>query len=322
MPLPSPVKPGDVVLTRGTGWISRAICLIDDSEVSHAALALDRNRVAEAVGQGLRTINGDEVMDEHDLMVARSLTSTAGREPVIKVATGYLEHGHRYAHQQIVLLAVLCVSRRVPLPPGGRAMVRGVLDQAAAAVNAMAELGQKPMVCSEFVYRCFSEADPGEPYVLKIGQDTSSPDGRSLLGWAHSHPALEALRPPSVPAPFDPASAEKRLAPLVSAYAAATGHGAFLGSATPAVPGVLSDPGDEELLSSMAGFGTALHRARTGQTGAVLPAGQAVDEIRDKQAEANFVTPGDLLRTLSLTQIHRQTIAPDPARGMGRLPRL
>lgn len=323
MPLPSPVKPGDVVLSRGTGWISRAICLIDDSEVSHAALALDRDRVAEAVGQGLRTINGEAVMDEHDLMVVRSLTSPAGMEPVIKVATSYLEHGHRYAHQQIVLLAVLCVSRRVPMPLGARAMVRGVLDQAAAAVNAMAERGQQPMVCSEFVYRCFSEAEPGAPYVLKIGQDASSQDGHSLLGWAQSHPALAALRPPSLPATsFDPVAAEKKLAPLVSAYAAATGHGALLGSAAPAVPGVLSDPRDEELLSSMAGFGTALHRARTGQTDAVLPASQAVEEIRDKQAEANFVTPGDLLRTISLTQIHRQTTGTGPARGMGRLPRL
>lgn len=231
------------LLGRGTGWISHAICLIDDSEVSHAALVLDGDRVAEAVGEGLRTINGEAVMDEHDLMVARSLTSPAGMEPVIKVATGYLEQRLRYAHQQIVLLAVLCATRRVPLPPGGaghgpRRAGPGGRRPAAGAVNAMAERGQQPMVCA------------------------------------------------------------------------------------PAVPGVLSDPADEELLSSMAGFGTALHRARTGRTDAVPPAGQAVDEIRDKQAEADFVTPGDLLRTASLTQIHRQTTAAGPARGMARLPSL
>ncbi|MBT2540746.1 hypothetical protein J7E99_08545 [Streptomyces sp. ISL-44] len=34
------------------------------------------------------------------------------------------------------------------------------------------------------------------------------------------------------------------------------------------------------------------------------------------------VTPGDLLRTASLTQIHRQTTAAGPARGMARLPSL
>ncbi|MEU6865627.1 hypothetical protein ABZ924_20600 [Streptomyces sp. NPDC046876] len=128
MPLPDPVKPGDVVLSRGTGSISRAICLFDGSEVSHAALALDRERVAEAVGAGLRTIGSEEVMKGHDLMVARTMAAPAETAPVLKVAAGYLVHGARYAHQQVVLLAVLCVSRHIPLPPGARRMVRTVLD--------------------------------------------------------------------------------------------------------------------------------------------------------------------------------------------------
>ncbi|GHE12554.1 hypothetical protein [Streptomyces alanosinicus] len=316
MPLPAKVKPGDIVLSRGTGWISQAICLLDGSEVSHAALALEADRVAEAVGEGLRTINGDEVMKDHDLMVARTLAAPADMAPVIGVGNTYLRRGAKYAHQQVVLLAVLCVSRRIPLPRGGKQMVRTVLDQAAAAVNTMLERGQQPMICSEFVYRCYSEAQPHAPYTLRIGQEQEVQGDGTLLDWARTHPALSALRPPQPTAGFATAAAETALAPLVSAYAAATGQAAPL----PKVPltAGLPDPSDEELLSSMTSFGAALHKARTGPDGAATSE-QALDAIRAKHAEPNFVTPGDLLRTASLGQVHRQSAPSTPLRGASAL---
>ncbi|WP_344117413.1 hypothetical protein [Streptomyces blastmyceticus] len=224
MPLPEQIKPGDVVLTRGTEAVSRAICLMDGSEVSHAALAVGEDALAEVVGEGLRTVTFAQAMDGHDLTVGRALTTPADTGPVLDVARRYLAGHTSYAHQQIVLLAVLCVTRHIPLPLGGRRLVRTVLDQAAAAVNAMAECGRQPMICSEFVYRCHHEARPRAPYALRTADDDTHPDG-TLLGWARAHPAVPRLPLPAGPAAgrLAPADAEAALAPLVSAYATALG---------------------------------------------------------------------------------------------------
>ncbi|WP_372408269.1 hypothetical protein [Streptomyces luteireticuli] len=302
MSLPQQIRPGDVVLTRGTEAVSRAICLMDDSEVSHAALALGDGTLAEVTGEGLHTISFARAREGHDLVVGRTLTAPADMAPVLGVARRHLDAGRTsYAHQQIVLLAVLCVTRRVPLPPGGRRLVRTVLDQAAAAVNAMAERGRQPMICSEFVFRCHAEARPAEPYALKVDADGSR-SGGTLLDWAQAQPALPPV--PALPrtGPFSPAAAEAALAPLVSAYAAA-------------LPPGLADPSDEQLLSSMAAFGAALH-------GGPLPSDEALEVIRAKEAAPDFVTPGDLLRSPSLTERLRLTAGgPRPGPFGGLLPR-
>ncbi|MFI9722752.1 hypothetical protein ACIHFE_24360 [Streptomyces sp. NPDC052396] len=65
-------------------------------------------------------------------------------------------------------------------------------------------------------------------------------------------------------------------------------------------PAALTDPGDEELLASMAAFGAALHRATEG--GTPSSAEQALEKIRATEAEPNFVTPGDLGHSPSLTE--------------------
>ncbi|RLV10445.1 hypothetical protein CTZ27_04415 [Streptomyces griseocarneus] len=314
MALPEQLKPGDVVLTRGTEAISRAICLMDASEVSHAALAVDGDTLAEAVGEGLRTIPYAKALDGHDLLVGRSLAAPADMAPVLDVARRYLDGKISYAHQQIVLLAVLCVTRRVPLPLGGRRLVRTVLDQAAAAVNALAECGRQPMICSEFVYRCHYEARPSAPYALRVDGGSDADGQSTLLGWARSHPALSHLPlPGKVPALLDPAALEALLAPLVSAYASAVGKldGLPFGKHVPA-PAGLTDPSDEEMLASMTAFGAALHRAESPDGGHVTPE-QALEKIRSKAAEPNFVTPGDLLRSPSLVERLRTPDGKKPA---------
>ncbi|MEU6865628.1 hypothetical protein ABZ924_20605 [Streptomyces sp. NPDC046876] len=178
----------------------------------------------------------------------------------------------------------------------------------------MAERGQHPMICSEFVYRCFAEAQPNAPYVLKIGQEESGAGG-SLLDWARATPALDAVRARPGAGRFDAAAAERELAPLVSAYAAATARSSKRPTGTGAAPvpggAALSDPGEEELLASMTAFGTALHRAGTGGTKGSHTPREAVAEIRSVQEEPNFVTPGDLLRSASLVEVHRRTSAPE-----------
>ncbi|OAR23298.1 hypothetical protein A8W25_27810 [Streptomyces sp. ERV7] len=315
MPLPSELRTGDVVLTRGTGHISRAICLLDGSEVSHAALAIGPDTLAEAVGEGLHTLTYAKALDEHDLVVGRTLTHPADMAPVLDVAQRYLGSRHAYAHQQIVLLAVLALTRRIPLPPGGKHMVRAVLDRAAGVLNTMAERGQQPMICSEFVYRCHTEARPAPPYALDLRmRAATAPAGEeTLLRWAEGHPALPRvpLKAPTALGAYDPVGAEAALAPVLSSYNAAVGKANGIPAAQ-RLPGVgaPTDPSDEELLASMTAFGTALHQAAGADSDGAEPLTphQALERIRVTEAEPNFVTPGDLLRTLSLTEKYRAPI--------------
>ncbi|MFI1170634.1 hypothetical protein [Streptomyces melanogenes] len=324
MPLPSELKTGDVLLTRGTGHLSRAICLLDGSDVSHALIAVGPDTVAECVGEGLRTITYAQALDEHDLVVGRTLTRPADMAPVIDVAHRYLGSRHAYAHQQIVLLAVLAVTRRIPLPLGGKRMVRAVLDQAAGVLNTMAERGQQPMICSEFVYRCHAEAQPTPPYALRLqgSEPAGRAEGRTLLDWAEAHPALPRvpLTAPTALGTYDHAGVEAALAPVLSAYHAAVGKANGLPAAQ-RLPGVgaLADPSDEELLASMTAFGTALHQAADADGAERLTPHQALTAIRATEAEPNFVTPGDLLHSPSLTEKYRAPIGrPTAAVASGR----
>ncbi|MFI1104042.1 hypothetical protein [Streptomyces melanogenes] len=324
MPLPSELKTGDVLLTRGTGHLSRAICLLDGSDVSHALIAVGPDTVAECVGEGLRTITYAQALDEHDLVVGRTLTRSADMTPVLDVAHRYLGSRNAYAHQQIVLLAVLAVTRRIPLPLGGKRMVRAVLDQAAGVLNTMAERGQQPMICSEFVYRCYAEAQPTPPYALRLqgSGPTARAEGRTLLDWAEAHPALPRVPlAPTALGAYDHAGVEAALAPVLSAYHAAVGKANGL-PAPQRLPGAgaLADPSDEELLASMTAFGTALHQAADADSTERLTPHQALTTIRTTEAEPNFVTPGDLLHSPSLTEKYRAPIArPTAAVTSGRL---
>jgi hypothetical protein len=48
------IRSGDVLLYHGRGFISWAIRKFDGTEVNHAAIALDGERLGEAAGRGLQ----------------------------------------------------------------------------------------------------------------------------------------------------------------------------------------------------------------------------------------------------------------------------
>ncbi|MEV8443924.1 hypothetical protein AB0425_41675 [Actinosynnema sp. NPDC051121] len=282
------VRLGDVLLSLGSGPLSRAIALFDGGEVSHAALALGEGQLAEATDGGLRRCSITASAAEHERMVARRLSAEADTTPVADVARRYLDAGGDYAYQQIVLLAVLAGTRRAPLPASGRRLLRAVLDQAAGALNTMLEHGRTLMICSEFVYRCHHEARPAAPYVLDVGG--REPDDGSVLDWALDRDTLPSVVPPRGN-PVD-------LGPLVAEYAADSGLGLPAAPLRPST-GSGAPADDEDLLRSLVGFGSALGAA-TGTSAGDRPR-DGLEAIRAYAADPNFVTPGDLARTASLT---------------------
>lgn len=338
------IRPGDVLLFHGKGFVSWAIRKFDGTEVNHAAVSLPGGMLGEAGGKGLQSRPVPQPGGGEFIRVHR-LRATTELDPVVAKANAFLADGHAYAYQQIVLLAVLTLTRRIPLPRLARRLVRAALDHASTAVMDLLPAGAQWMICSEYVYRSFDGAVDGgdDPYGLAIagasfgpgpGEATGAMDG-ILLDWALANVRdVSVLAPVTFGATGPPtdhmqriASIEADLAPLIVDYAEqlfAAGEltdddlppllDASFGPPAPLPP----EPTDDELLASIAGFGAVLGVARGqapvaadptfGGVGATIGAAAlkgALDGVKTLLVDPNFVTPGDLLRSPSLESIGR-----------------
>lgn len=322
------IKPGDVLLFHGNGFVSWGIRKFDGTDVNHAAVALDATTLGEAGGRGLQRTAIEKAVKSNKYMKVRR-HGDAELVPVLDVATRYLDEGRPYAYQQIVLLALLASTRKIRLTGVAKRMLRTILDHGAAALNAFLDRdGNRSMICSEFVYRAFGEAlaDPADRYriLVQVG-DTAfdAPGGDSLVDWALAQPddLLEAAA--KVPVSFSPTTmadpaaadeaAEADLAPVMAAWAAEEG---IVDDDLPPAPPVSfgleeEEPSDEELLASLVNFGGALADATSdgapsfGVGGAIGSAAArgAISAILTPRIEANFVTPGDLLLSPTLVDV-------------------
>jgi hypothetical protein len=318
----SELREGDVLLYRGTAWISRLIQLLDGTAVSHASLFLGKNQAGEEVvgealmGEGLVEKPLDQsVFGAEWVCVRRRPPEALVMGPVLQRARWYLDQGERYAYEQILLLAIICLTRKVPLKPSFGVFLRAVVDRAAAFLQRLTAGGQdrEPMICSEFAYRCYDEATPppNVPYHLEIEWAATFQPAAALAGAGiDPQSVLARLRAQAGPlAVFNDVksalAARDRTA--VADWAAgppleavAKQYLAELGDAT--VPE--EDLALEEVVGPVQNLAlricdSDLFGART-RWGAVGLDSTSPLFDRFFTTVADFVTPGDLLRTPSL----------------------
>ena len=323
----SDVKPGDVLLFRGTGLIPWAIRLFDGGTVNHAAIALGGTDLAEAAGNGLQRRGLNDETSSVVFTEVRRLENT-DLTPVLDRASSFLADGDKYAYHQIVLLALLAVTRRIPAPWAARRLIRSALDHAATAVGDLIPTGKTRMICSEFVYRCYAEAAPPSPIAVDLATVFAVPASvePTMLDWALTQSDREVQLAPAATfaAGFDAAVAEAELEQRILEYADAANLTGVLPretapSTTFALPGALEpEPTDDEILASMGAFGTALQASSPGGApdaafaidlaaiGTVALKG-ALQGIADVSVDANFVTPRDLEKATSLVSVGRIT---------------
>jgi len=166
---PADLASCDILLYRGRGWISKAIRFFDGSEVSHAALYLGRGMVAEALSAGVvRRDLRTSVGGADRVLVRRLHPAPRNLRPVHAHALAIVAEGERYAYEQIVLLAFLCLARRLVPSPTLQRFMRALFDRAAEQIARLFADGREPMICSEFVYRAYDEADPARDDVYAI----------------------------------------------------------------------------------------------------------------------------------------------------------
>ena len=305
------VRAGDVLLFRGNGFISKGIRFLDGSEVNHAAIALSGTELAEAVGHGLDTAAIASTVEKNERTIVRRPID-CDSDLAVAVARRYLDSGTPYAYQQILLLAALCLTRRIPIRNRlFRRVLRRALDSAANLVNSLVDRGVDLMICSEYVYRCYGEAGcnllpAGIPEAVAVGP--GSAEDVVLLDWLDGAPQTPVAATPRSPS-ADPSSiaeaAEYELENLLAAFFADS-EGESVVPISAADEG--ADVTDAEIAQAAVGFGSAavrLDRLRHPEAVGLAPA-DALAFLRGMlSTDADFVTPKDLLLTARLQETSR-----------------
>lgn len=171
------LKAGDVLLSYGDGFISDAIRLIDGGKYSHAAL-FDGSKIVEAGLRGVVHTPLELEIGAQKYVDAYRFQSDTGMplappdwpaDPVIQRAHYYLEKGTRYADNQLYLVGVLIVLKRLTFSRVEKAVMQALLAMVFKLFKRIADGGEvKSVVCSELVYRSFYEALPEKKYGLTI----------------------------------------------------------------------------------------------------------------------------------------------------------
>lgn len=332
---------GDILLYRVTDSIknlhSALIRKLDGTEASHAGLFMG-GCVAEALAVGEHAGLGTQSLTDSiagcDWVAVRRLRNSPGdMQPVLGTAQMYLDQGNRYAYGQILLLAMVCSTRKLDLSnPLVRRIAYSVINNAAAFVRRMQSGGKQPMICSEFVYRDYDEAMPDkvDPYTIEIAPLWPAAARPRLLGrWRRAEKAVAAghIHPESLLGKLQAETGDLRTAigttKAIAASPAETSEAAldamiaaYLGEESGTLPkaAAVAAAGPEltmrDLRDAVGAFADSLHDAtdacrKLGRGAFATPAAHACATPADTFLEisADFVTPGDLWRSPSLTTI-------------------
>jgi len=337
----SDLAAGDILLYRVTDSIknlhSALIRKLDGTEVSHAGLFMG-GCVAEALAVGEHAGLGTQPLTDSiagcDWIAVRRLQNAPGdMQPVLGTAQMYLDQGNRYAYGQILLLAMVCSTRKLNLSnPLLRRIVYSAINNAAALVRRMQSGGKQPMICSEFVYRDYDEAMPDkvDPYTIEIEPLWQAAARPRLLGRrrraekavpaGHIHPEsllgqLQAetgdlCRAIGTTKALAAAPAETSEAALDAMIATYLGEESGTVPKTAAVAAAGPEVTMPDLRDAVGAFAESLHDAtdagrKLGRGAFAAPSAGVCATPADTLLEisADFVTPGDLWRSGSLVTI-------------------
>ena len=168
------LEPGDVLLYHGCDVFARAIQYFDETPYYHAGLLLDGLRIAEAVmAEGVSARPLADSFRHRDWAMVRRYAGgrpshqAPGRklDPVVARARSLVTQAPRYAFEQLLPLALLLLTRKVPRTASfGRAFV-GLLEAVIVRLRrdpgAFSEDRETSMFCSAFVVDCFDKASEG-----------------------------------------------------------------------------------------------------------------------------------------------------------------
>ena len=315
------LRPGDVLLYRGQALLSKWIQHFDGSPASHVAIYVGDGQVGEAIATGVVPRDWETSFHGAEwIRVYRLVSSPEDLGPVLDVAKAILDRGERYGYEQLLMLGLLCTTRKLEIRPVLRRLLRTLLDAATTVLTRLIAQDREPMICSEFVYRCYDQALPSVqdeysiliPGMLALPQEglRSAAPSRGV----HDESLAALFAAPASSAWIEPTEAVARrgaeeppdaqeLEELAEAYL----QEADTGQRSAAYEEVSL----EDLRASTDRFVLNLYRSRPeaeAERGAA-PERAAVEDERSAaygylfRAAPDFVTPADLMKTESLVLI-------------------
>jgi hypothetical protein len=204
----------------------------DGGDYSHGGIVRG-GQVTEALGSGINhrpvatSVSDAKYVDVYRFTKdGKTLGDPQYPVPALSAAIQVFEAAkNAYAYDEILLLAMLCSTRRlagIMSAPGLAMIVRNFLDSAMELLAVLMSAGRKPVICSEMVFRCFGNADQAGTYVLLI-RGADIPSAQTL--------AAAAL-------PSDPAAAQ--LQSQAAAFLQNYSQAALMPAAAPSSPPIVA----------------------------------------------------------------------------------
>ena len=151
------LQPGDIILSSTHGVTSLGIRLLTVSPVSHAALYLGNNDIAEAVGAGIRTRKmADFIEDESTIVAFRHPGVRTEHSDSMRIFA-QAHAGKKYNVLGVVLQAPFTLQRQyceLPLVPS---LVRDACIRGLAAIQLGVARNDR-FFCSQFVLAAYQQA--------------------------------------------------------------------------------------------------------------------------------------------------------------------
>lgn len=330
----SDLRAGDVLLYSSQSLIGKLIRFLDGTDVTHAGIYLGNDEVGEALMVGNAGINKNPISTSFAgtdwVEVRRLIQSDLDLKSVLNVADEYIADGNRYAYVEILLLAVILMTRKVNLEDSGLGSIawytfRNVNDW----INDVFEQGREPMICSEFVFRCYDEAEPGDddPYSIEVLSQAGSERRRRFSRFRRRERILTAQPESDLPTIHPESILSQALKEPAKLTAAATvSRKEALDVSTELIENMISDfLGLAEKKFKTSVGATKLPSAKISKEDLEVEAAQlaanltsparsffkvgpyatAPLEAKATAAFADFVTPGDLFKSPSLKAVGR-----------------
>jgi len=321
------LQPGDMLLYSGQSMVGKLIRAFDGTDVTHAGVYLGQGQVGEALMVGNPGIQSNPFSLEGSnwIEVRRLADSNLERQPILNVANEYIADGNRYAYAEILLLAVILVTRKVDLGNSWLGKIAFYsMKKANNWIEDMFSDDREPMICSEFAFRCYDEADLAEddPYSLEIlsqaGRSArrrfSRRRRRERIFGDQPENDLPTIHPDSLlaatlnePARLSSAAAAPTPQPVISDDELENMIADYLGEEAMPTYGALATASSEPITEEQLKQAAAEFAANLGSTQRLAmgsaPYADAPVESRIRATFADFVTPGDLLKSPSLTTV-------------------
>ena len=153
----SVLQPGDIILSSTNGVTSMGIRLLTVSPVSHAALYLGNDDIAEAVGSGIHTRKMADFIEDESTIVAFRHPGVRSEHADTMRSFAHAQAGKKYNVLGVVLQAPFTLQRQyceLPLVPS---LVRDACIRGLAAIQ-LGVARNDSFFCSQFVLAAYQEA--------------------------------------------------------------------------------------------------------------------------------------------------------------------